>query len=112
MNFLYDIAWAQQAGGAQPAGGGLSSIILLVAFGLIFYFMIIRPQQKRVKEHKQMTESLSKGDEVVTSGGLLGKINKVNENFISISVSESVELMVQKHAISSVLPKGTIKSLQ
>jgi preprotein translocase subunit YajC len=110
MNFLFSDVLAAEAGAAQ-AGSPWQSIIMLVVFGLIFYFMLIRPQSKRAKEHKGMVEALQKGDEVATNGGILGKITKVGESFITIKVAENVEINIQKHAVSSALPKGTIKSL-
>ena len=97
--------------GAAEQGSPMSSIIMLVVFGLIFYFMLIRPQSKRAKEHKGMVEALQKGDEVVTNGGIIGKITKVGESFITVSVADNVEVNVQKHAVSAALPKGTIKSI-
>ena len=83
---------------------------LLLMFG-IFYFLLIRPQQKKAKEHKAMVEALGKGDEVITNGGLLAKITDVDENFLTCKISDNVEVKVQRHAITSVLPKGTIKNL-
>ena len=77
----------------------------------IFYFLLIRPQQKKAKEHKAMVEALGKGDEVITNGGLLAKITDVDENFLTCKISDNVEVKVQRHAITSVLPKGTIKNL-
>ncbi|WP_371188533.1 preprotein translocase subunit YajC [Thalassotalea maritima] len=99
---------------AQPqSGGGFEMLIMLLIFGVVFYFMIYRPQAKRVKEHKSLMESLSKGDEVLTQGGVVGKIVKVSteKDFIVVSVAEGTELTVQKAAVSAVLPKGTMKSL-
>tara|TARA_R110001592_G_scaffold138511_4_gene357664 strand:- start:52460 stop:52828 length:369 start_codon:yes stop_codon:yes gene_type:complete len=93
---------------------GPSAMIQLVFFGgfiLIFYFLMWRPQSKRAKEHKNLVTSLSKGDEVITNGGIAGKISKVNEDFITMEVSEGVELKVQKVAIATTLPKGTLKSI-
>ena len=110
MGFLFNDVIAAEAG-AGTQGSAMSSIIMLVVFGLIFYFMLIRPQSKRAKEHKGMIEAIQKGDEVVTNGGVLGKITKVAENFITIKVAENVEINVQKHAIAATLPKGTIKSI-
>lgn len=97
---------------AQP-GGGMEMLIMLAVFGLVFYFMIYRPQAKRVKEHKSLMSALGKGDEVLTQGGLVGKITKVSDekDFVVISISENTEVTVQKAAISAVLPKGTMKSL-
>ena len=111
MSFLFSDLIAAEAGPAGTASP-MSSIFMLVAFGLIFYFMLIRPQSKRAKEHKEMVEALQKGDEVVTNGGIIGKITKVGESFVTLAVSENVELNVQKHAVSSALPKGTIKSIK
>lgn len=102
-------AFAAESTGAEQ--GGLSSIIMLAVFAAIFYFLLIRPQSKRQKEHKTMLESLQKGDEVVTGGGILGKITKITDNFVVLNVGNSVELKFQKNAISATLPKGTIKAV-
>ena len=100
---------AQGAGG--QTGGTLELILpLLLMFG-IFYFLLIRPQQKKAKEHKNMVEALGKGDEVITNGGLLAKITDVDDNFLTCKISDNVEVKIQRHAIASVLPKGTIKNL-
>ena len=109
MSFFISDAMAQGAGG--QTGGTLELILpLLLMFG-IFYFLLIRPQQKKAKEHKAMVEALGKGDEVITNGGLLAKITDVDENFLTCKISDNVEVKVQRHAITSVLPKGTIKNL-
>lgn len=84
--------------------------MLVVLFGL-FYMLLIRPQQKRQKEHRQMAEKLAKGDEVVTQGGVFGRITKVGESFLSIEVSDGIEVKIQRSAVSALMPKGTIKSL-
>ena len=112
MSLFISNAYAQSAGGAQQ-GGGMEMIIMLAVFGLIFYFLLYRPQAKRVKEHKNLVSSLGKGDEVLTQGGLVGKIVKIAEDkdFIVISLNEQAEVTVQKSAVSAVLPKGTMKSL-
>ena len=86
-------------------------IFIIIAFALVFYFIVWRPQSKRTKEHKELVGGLNKGDEVVTSGGMLGKITKVDEQFLVIEIAENVEIKVQKGAIASALPKGTIKSI-
>tara|TARA_R110001592_G_scaffold91754_3_gene268220 strand:- start:7528 stop:7899 length:372 start_codon:yes stop_codon:yes gene_type:complete len=102
------------AEGASVIPEGPSAIMQLVFFGgfiLIFYFLMWRPQSKRAKEHKNLVTSLSKGDEVITNGGIAGKISKVTEDFITMEVSEGVELKVQKVAIAASLPKGTLKSI-
>lgn len=103
-------AYAQDAGAAS---GGFGPLIMLAVFGLIFYFLLYRPQAKRVKEHKNLVSSLGKGDEILTQGGIVGKITKVSEekDFIEIMLNENNSIMVQKTAVSAVLPKGTMKSL-
>jgi preprotein translocase subunit YajC len=83
---------------------------LLLMFG-IFYFLLIRPQQKKAKEHKNMVGALGKGDEIITNGGLLAKITGVDDNFLSCKISDNVEVKIQRHPVASVLPKGTIKNL-
>ncbi len=108
MDFFISPAYAQ---GAAPAGGGLLTFLPLLLMIAVMYFLFIRPQQKRVKEHAAMVGALKKGDEVVTNGGLGGSITKVNDAFITLEVSESVEVNVQKQAIATLLPKGTLKSL-
>ena len=107
------ISTAHAAAGPAPAGGGMEMIIMLAVFGLVFYFMIYRPQAKRAKDHKNLMTALSKGDEVLTQGGIVGKIVKVSDekDFIVVSVSENTEVTIQKGAISAVLPKGTMKNL-
>lgn len=111
MDFLIANAHAQDAG--AEGGGAFSLIIMLVLFGLIFYFMIYRPQAKRVKEHKNLVSALGKGDEILTQGGMVGKIVKVTEDndFMVVAVSDNVEMTVQKGSVAAVLPKGTIKTL-
>ena len=110
MNFISN-AYAQ--GGAAGADNGMSMIIMLAVFGLIFYFMIFRPQSKRVKEHKNLMSSLSKGDEVLTNGGLVGKIAKItaDNDYVLLSLSEQSQVTIKKDFITAVLPKGSIQSL-
>ncbi len=111
MNFLISSAWGQApAAGAQPAAGGYSFLIMVVGFGALMYFMLIRPQSKRQKEHARMIEGLAKDDEVVTSGGLLGKIMAVGEQFVTVEFAQGVVMKVQKSTISMVMPKGTMKN--
>ncbi len=105
--FLISDAMAEAAPAAQ--GGGYEIFIMIAIFFAIMYFMIIRPQQKRTKEHQKLISSLSKGDEVVTSGGMLGKILKVGDNSIKVEIAEGVAVKLQKNSISSVLPKGSLK---
>ena len=109
MNFFVAEAYAENGAGS-PAGADFSFLIMIGIFFLIMYFMIIRPQSKRAKEHKQLIESLSKGDEIVTNGGLLGRITEVGESFIRMEVSQGVAVKVQKNAVATVMPKGTFKS--
>lgn len=107
MDFLIASAYAQDA---APQGGGLMSFLPLIIIFVIFYFLLIRPQMKRAKEHRQLVANLAKGDEVVTNGGLLGKILNVGDTFVTVELSENVVVKLQKHAVSSVMPKGTVKS--
>ena len=86
-------------------------MFLMIFFVVIFYFFLIRPQMKQAKEHKQLVSNLAKGDEIVTNGGMLGKINQVGDNFIVLEVARDTEVKVQKTAVSAVLPKGTLKTL-
>ncbi|MFY7865623.1 preprotein translocase subunit YajC [Roseateles sp.] len=100
---------------AAPAAAGstessLLSMLPLVLMFVVLYFVMIRPQMKRQKEHKAMIDAIAKGDEVVTSGGLLGKISKVGESYLTLEVADGVELQLQRGAVVQVLPKGTIKS--
>ncbi|MCG9598880.1 preprotein translocase subunit YajC [Vibrio sp. Isolate25] len=106
------ISPAYAAEGA-PAGGGFEMLIMLGMFAVIFYFMIYRPQAKRVKEHKSLMSSMGKGDEVLTSGGLVGKITKIAEDndYISIELNTNNEVVIKKDFVTAVLPKGTLKSL-
>lgn len=108
IDFFIHSAWAQ---GASPQGGGGSFLFLMIFFVVIFYFFLIRPQMKQAKEHKQLVSNLAKGDEIVTNGGMLGKINQVGDNFIVLEVARDTEVKVQKTAVSAVLPKGTLKTL-
>ena len=102
-------AWAQAAPGGA-AGGGFESILLIVAMFAVLYFLMIRPQMKRAKEHKAMVDGLQKGDEVVTVGGVLGRISKIGEPHVTLEIAPNVEVQVQRAAVQTVLPKGTIKS--
>ncbi len=87
------------------------SFFMLIALFAVFYFLLIRPQQKRQKEHKSMVETLSKGDEVVTNGGLLGKVTKVGDSFVTVEVADGLQVRIQRMAVASLMPKGTIKSV-
>jgi len=101
-----------QGSGSPAAGGGMESIILIVLMFAVLYFLMIRPQMKRAKEHKTLIEALQKGDEVVAAGGILGRISKINENYVTLEVAENVEVQVQRSAVQLVLPKGTLKNIQ
>ena len=100
-------AWAQ---GAPAQGGGMESMLLIVVMFGVLYFLMIRPQMKRAKEQKAMIEALQKGDEVVSAGGVLGKISKINENYVTLEIAQGVDIQMQRSAIQVVLPKGTIKN--
>lgn len=108
MSFFISDAMAQAA---PQAGAGWEALIFPILLIVAFYFLLIRPQTKRAKEHKKMVEELKKGDEVVTGGGLLGRITEIGENFIQLEVAEGVQLKIQKQAVGSLMPKGTYKSL-
>jgi len=110
MHFLIPEAWA--AGAAQPTiafGGSCTFLLLMAVLFVGFYLLLIRPQQKRQKQHRQMVDQIGSGDEVVTSGGMLGKVTELGDQFIGIEVAKGVEIRIQKSAIGTVLPKGTIK---
>lgn len=114
MSFLIAEAYAQTAPTAPGPGAGMGGIESLLLFGAMFvfmYFFIIRPQRKRQKEHTELVAALAKGDEVVTSSGILGKVMKVEDDFVVLQVADNVELKFQKASISAVLPKGTLKSI-
>ncbi|WP_163647751.1 preprotein translocase subunit YajC [Modicisalibacter sp. 'Wilcox'] len=110
LDFFISQAHAQGGGGAA-AGGGIAQIALLVGFVLIFYFLLWRPQSKRAKEHKKLISNLANGDEIVIGGGLVGRVTKVHEEFLTMEIAEGTEVNVQKNAVAAVLPKGTLKSL-
>ena len=100
---------------AAPAGGGdagMMNILFIVLMFVIIYFLMIRPQMKRAKEQRQMIEALQKGDEVITAGGVLGRISKMGEAYVTIEIAPNTEISVRKAAVQTVLPKGTLKSIQ
>ncbi|MBM3389366.1 MAG: preprotein translocase subunit YajC [Betaproteobacteria bacterium] len=104
-------AYAQTAPAAAQGGieSSLMSLLPLILMFVVLYFIMIRPQMKRQKEHKAMVDALAKGDEVVTAGGLYGKISKVGDSNLHIEVAQGIEVMVQRQAVTQVLPKGSIK---
>lgn len=108
MSFFISDAMAQAS--SQQADPIMSFLPLIILF-VIFYFLLIRPQQKKAKEHKAMVEGLKKGDEIVTQGGIVAKVTDVGEGFLTCEIANNVEVKLQSHAIATVLPKGTIKSI-
>lgn len=114
MLFISD-AWAQTAPAAQGGEGAWTSIIFMVLIFAVFYFLLIRPQVKRQKEHKAMVDALSKGDEVLTAGGIIGKITEITDQYVTLQIAavdgKSVEVAMQRSAVQTLLPKGTMKSL-
>ncbi len=109
MSFFINDAWAE-AGLADMDTSGFASLVPLILIFVVFYFLLLRPQIKRAKDHKQMVATLSKGDEVVSSGGLLGRITKVDESFVTLEIADGVRVKMQKSAVTTLVPKGTIKS--
>ncbi|HEY8507545.1 MAG TPA: preprotein translocase subunit YajC [Steroidobacteraceae bacterium] len=106
MNFIPE-AFAQSA----PTGGAqFAPLLMMVVFVVIFYFLLIRPQQKRAREHQQLVSKLATGDEVVTSGGILGRVTEVGDTFVTLEIAEGVRIKVQKFQIASLMPKGTLKA--
>jgi preprotein translocase subunit YajC len=108
MDYLIQNAWAQGAGAAEP---GLVGFLPLVILFVVFYMFLIRPQMKRQKEHAKLVQGLAKGDEAVTTGGLLGRVTDVGENFVKLEIAKDTEVKIQKHAIAQVMPKGTVKEM-
>jgi preprotein translocase subunit YajC len=113
MSFLISDALAD---GAAAAGGASATdtmlgLLPLVLFAVVFYFLLIRPQAKRQKEHKRMIDALSKGDEVVTAGGIAGRIADMGENFVQLEVADGVQVKIRRAAVEAVLPKGSLKEL-
>ena len=107
---LISNAYAQTAAAAGPMDSIMQFLPIILMFAVL-YFLMVRPQMKKAKDHKALLEALSKGDEVVTQGGLAGRITKVGDDFISIAIADNVEIQMQKGAITLVLPKGTLKNL-
>jgi len=109
MSFLISEAYAQAATPSGPEA--FIQFLPIVVLFVVFYFILIRPQTKRAKEHSTMVAALARGDEIVTNGGLLGKITAIGENFIQIEIADSIQVKVQKQAVAAMMPKGTIKNL-
>lgn len=112
FDFLISPAVAQAASGAAPQGAGspMTSFVMMGVIFLAMYFLLFRPQMKRAKEHRELVSKLEKGDEVLTSGGLAGRIEQLGEHFVTVEIAERVSIKVQRGAITAVLPKGTLKS--
>ena len=108
LSFFVSDAFAQTATGGGSTSA-ISSLLLPVMLIVVFYFLLIRPQQKKQKEHRAMVEALGVGTEIVTGGGVLGKVTELGEQFVTIEIAEGVNIKVQRHSISAVLPKDTIK---
>ena len=108
MNSLIPDAMAQATGGASAAGG-LTPFIMMAVFIVIFYFLLIRPQQKKQKEHQAMLSKIAMGDEVVTSGGILGRVVDVGDQFLTLEIADNVRIKVQRFQVTSLVPKGTLK---
>lgn len=111
LDLLISNAEAQTTTAAATAGADFLQFLPIVLMFVVVYFMMIRPQQKKAKEHQAMTSALQKGDEVVTQSGIAGKISKVGDNFIAVEIAEGTTVQVQKSAVGALLPKGTLKSL-
>ncbi|WP_295572051.1 preprotein translocase subunit YajC [Stenotrophomonas maltophilia] len=112
LAFLIPAAHAQAAGGQPQGGMGLTTLLFPIILIAIMYFLMIRPQMKRQKEHKAMLEKIKRGDEVLTNGGIAGVVTDIGDNFITIEVADNVRIRVQKGAVGNVLPAGTLKSAQ
>ena len=113
LDLLISPAYAQAAGQPAPGGlfgGGLTGLLFPVILIAIMYFLMIRPQMKRAKEHRAMLDKLSKGDEIITNGGIAGTVADIGDNFVTVEIADNVRVRVQKGAIGNVLPKGTLKA--
>ncbi|MTW20761.1 preprotein translocase subunit YajC [Allochromatium palmeri] len=110
MSFFISDALAQGEA-AAPAGDPFMALLPLVLFAVVFYFLLIRPQAKRQKEHRKMVESLAKGDEIITMGGMAGRIADIGENFALVEVADGMKVKIRRAAVESVLPKGTLQEL-
>ncbi|WP_369795117.1 preprotein translocase subunit YajC [Azoarcus sp. KH32C] len=110
MSVFISNAYAQAAAGGDPTGGlmGLAPLVLMF---IVLWFLMIRPQMKRAKEHKTMVSALAKGDEVVTQGGIAGRVTKVGDAYLNLEIADNVTIVVQNQAVVTVLPKGTLKTL-
>jgi preprotein translocase subunit YajC len=114
MSFFISEAWADGAAGAaaQPQGGGYMTLVMFGVLIAMMYFMIWRPQSKRMKEHRELVGGLAKGDEVMVNGAILGRITKVTEDYVAVEIADGVEIKVAKASVTASLPKGTIKQIK
>jgi preprotein translocase subunit YajC len=110
LDLLIPVAHAQAAPASAGAGDAFSPLILLLVFFGVFYFIVLRPQMKRAKEHRQLLSQLAKGDEVVAAGGLLGRVVEIGDSFVGLELAPNLSIKVQKQSITAVLPKGSLKS--
>ena len=110
LDLLIPVAHAQAAGAPAAAPSMMSTLLFPIILIAIMYFLMIRPQMKRQKEHRAMLEKLSRGDEVITNGGIAGTVRNIGESFVTVEIADRVEIRVQKGAVGNVLPKGTLKS--
>lgn len=111
MSFFISDAMAAASTNASPQADGTFSLVMIAVIFVLFYFMLIRPQNKKAKEHRDLVGRLKKGDEIITSGGILAKVVSLDEQYIKISLAEGIEISLQRGAVVAVLPKGTLKSL-
>ncbi len=109
MSFFISDAMAEGAAAAGSQDGSLLGMLPILLIMVLFYFMLIRPQTKRAKEHKNMVGALSKGDELVTNGGLLGRVREVGDSFLTVEIADGIEVKVQKQSVATLVPKGTFK---
>jgi preprotein translocase subunit YajC len=109
MDWLISSAQAQSAPAAGGQGSALMSLLPMVLIFVVFYFLLIRPQTKRAKEHRALIAALEVGAEVATSGGIIGKVTEVTEQFLTVEIADNVQVKVQRHTVAQVLPKGTLK---
>ena len=110
MNFLINSAYAQASGAAPGSPSLISTLALPALLLVVFYFLLIRPQSKRAKDQREMLSKIAAGDEIATTGGILGKVTEVGEQFLSVEVADGVNIKLQKFQVAQVLPKGTVKS--
>ncbi|MDX2346738.1 MAG: preprotein translocase subunit YajC [Legionella sp.] len=111
MSFLISNAVADTAGAQAAQGDGTFSLVMIGVIFVLFYFMLIRPQNKRAKEHRDLINKIEKGDEIATSSGILGRVVQLDEQYLKVAISESTEITLQRSAVSAVLPKGTLAAL-